>query len=47
VTGSIVVDDGSGSINVSDVEGDFRVVDAGSGSVNYRDIAGEIDIPED
>ena len=38
--------DASGSIDVSDVGGDFIVTDDGSGSIDYDDVRGRVDIPK-
>ena len=43
----IVIDDGSGSIDVSNVGGDLIVEDDGNGSINYSGVEGTVDIPED
>jgi hypothetical protein len=46
VTGSVHVGrDGSGSIDVSRVGGDFVVEHDGSGSIDYDDVKGKVDIP--
>ena len=43
VAGSVTIDDGSGSIRVSDVEKDLVIVDDGSGSQDFTDIRGTIE----
>ena len=43
VTGSVTVDDGSGSINVSDVEADLIIENDGSGSLNFSNIGGHVE----
>jgi len=42
---SVTIDDSSGSIDVRDLRGDFRVRRDGSGSIDYVNVAGTIDIP--
>jgi hypothetical protein len=39
----VTIDDGSGSINVSDVENDLIIVDDGSGGLSFSDVRGEVD----
>ena len=43
----IVEDDGSGSIRVERVGGDFIVEDDGSGSVTYTSVTGRVSVPDD
>ena len=43
VRGSVIVDDGSGSINVSDVDADLIIEDDGSGSLNFARISGSVE----
>jgi hypothetical protein len=45
VHGSVTVDDGSGSIAVRDVRGDFTVKNDGSGGIDYERVAGRVRIP--
>jgi hypothetical protein len=40
-----ILRDGSGSIDVAGVGGDFIVERDGSGSIDFRDVAGRVDIP--
>ena len=42
-----VDEDGSGSIDVTDVKGDFTVSHDGSGGIAHRDVAGQVHIPSD
>ena len=37
-----VIDDGSGSIDVDDVERDLNIIDDGSGSVNASNVRGSV-----
>jgi hypothetical protein len=39
--------DGSGSIDVARVKGDFTVSRDGSGGIAHRDVAGQVRIPSD
>jgi hypothetical protein len=41
-----VEDDGSGTINVNRVGGDFVVDNKGSGSIDYETVKGSVNIPE-
>ncbi len=53
VTGNIRITDGSGgitvkgagSVDVSDVGGNFRAGSNGSGSINWDRVAGQVDVP--
>jgi hypothetical protein len=38
------VEDGSGSIDVSEISGDLIVPEAGSGSLDYSAVAGRVDV---
>lgn len=40
------INDGSGSIDVDRVAGDFVVANDGGGSIHYATVKGSIDIPE-
>ena len=40
-----IEDDGSGSVDVRDVRGDFTVQNKGSGSVDYERVSGRVSIP--
>jgi hypothetical protein len=42
VSGTVVVDDGSGSIDIEDVGGDVHIKDDGSGSLSIRDVKGKV-----
>jgi hypothetical protein len=44
VNGSVTIDDGSGSIDVNDIENDFTIVDDGSGSVSVSDVRGNVEL---
>ena len=46
VRGSVVVDDGSGGIDISDVDADLIIDDAGSGSVNFARINGRVEVKD-
>jgi len=43
--GSLTMDDGSGEIVISDLDGDLRLND-GSGEIEIRDIAGSVDVED-
>jgi hypothetical protein len=43
VRGSVVIDDGSGSINVTDVDADLIIEDDGSGSLNFARVNGRVE----
>ena len=43
VRGSVVIDDGSGSINVSDVDADLIIEDDSSGSLNFARVNGRVE----
>lgn len=43
MAGSVTIDDGSGSLDVSDVEKDLVIVNNGSGGLGFSDIAGRVD----
>ena len=43
VHGSVVIDDGSGDINVSDVEADLIIEDDGSGSLSFARVNGRVE----
>ncbi len=42
-----VRDDGSGSIDVADVGGDFTVRDDGSGGIHHHRVDGRVSLPRD
>lgn len=42
----VILGDGSGSMSVKDVGGDFRVRADGSGSIHDLDVAGSVDVPQ-
>ena len=42
VTGTVTIDDGSGNIDVRDVEQDLEIVDDGSGSVRIAAVRGAV-----
>ena len=42
VGGSVIIDDGSGGIDVHDIEHDVTIIDDGSGSFNASDVRGNI-----
>ena len=44
---AVRLDDGSGGIDVADVDGDFIVRAAGSGGVRSRRVAGQVSVPCD
>jgi hypothetical protein len=39
----VTVEDGSGSIDVSEVSGDLFILEDGSGSIDYSAIAGRVE----
>ena len=41
----LIIDDGSGSMEIEDIKGDVRI-DAGSGGIEMRDISGDIEIED-
>ena len=41
-----MIDDGSGSINVTDVSEDLTIIDDGSGSLRLSDIRGRVTQPD-
>jgi hypothetical protein len=41
----VVRNDGSGSISVRDVSGDFSVRHDGSGGIEHHDVRGRVDLP--
>jgi hypothetical protein len=43
VQGSLTIEDGSGSIDVSDVSRDLFIVEDGSGTMDYSGIAGRVE----